>query len=146
MNNKTLEILAGCGVMILTVSLVVIMFYGATSWSATLKAGIVQNKRNALKLRTLACALSFRIAAQLWPLTLTIQNQGNIWIQFTIATRNWKNANNITLAFYSPPIVAGFLGSTVPHGLRIDWSILLWSDYLPPQKCEERAKRGRLKR
>jgi len=31
MSNKTLEILAGCGVMLLTVSLVVIMFYGATS-------------------------------------------------------------------------------------------------------------------
>ena len=31
MTNKTLEILAGIGVMILTVFLVVIMFYGATS-------------------------------------------------------------------------------------------------------------------
>ena len=31
MSNKTLEILAGFGVMILTVFLVVIMFYGATS-------------------------------------------------------------------------------------------------------------------
>jgi len=31
MTNKTLEILAGLGVMILTVFLVVIMFYGATS-------------------------------------------------------------------------------------------------------------------
>ena len=31
MNNKIMDILAFCGVMVLTVSIVVIMFYGATS-------------------------------------------------------------------------------------------------------------------